>query len=446
MNINNNYGLNLQENNRIINYIITDNSDEVKNNDGLGNIIIYTSDNGEGAVNNDAIKTSYNNLYIGDEHIATGFGFKNTTDRDYTYSYIGYILNYADIINNNLSVSYSYTLELAKQLNNINELNLSIDENKNSFIINDTKYKLEKTKDNTLYINKQIEFIVNDVKVYYDIYVENNNQLVLESTNNYISLTNNKIIPLNNNFNLQITGIFISFSHNVEIKQWSLSYKLYNSETGKNITNNPIYVVENTENMSDSPYKIGFVDNEKIYTISENGFDTKYGEVYNGQYKINLENYYNITRELISLNNTGVEDADVKMVLNMYDKNNSVIKITLPALRFVSPIYYFTIDNINNISANVLSNINSCIYTNYYENEDIDIIYENVGNENKYYCVCLPVIICNKYNISFTLKRQIDINIQWNKSLINNNIIENYCLFYTPYKYSGDMHWIIKLK
>ena len=67
-------------------YIITDSKQEVINNDGTGNIIVLTSD-GKGATTEDVLNSDnsylyYRDLYVGDEHIAGGFGFKDITTRD----------------------------------------------------------------------------------------------------------------------------------------------------------------------------------------------------------------------------------------------------------------------------------------------------------------------------------------------------------------------------
>lgn len=68
-------------------YIITTSEETIKQLDDSGSIIIRASHNGEPLgfekQLNELEGTTYNSLYIGDEHIATGFGFSNISTRSY---------------------------------------------------------------------------------------------------------------------------------------------------------------------------------------------------------------------------------------------------------------------------------------------------------------------------------------------------------------------------
>lgn len=63
------------------NYIITNNAQVLANADDTGDIIIYVSD-GEPFSDNDFDNEKYHDLYIGDEHVAGGFGFKDIKTRN----------------------------------------------------------------------------------------------------------------------------------------------------------------------------------------------------------------------------------------------------------------------------------------------------------------------------------------------------------------------------
>lgn len=63
------------------NYIITNNAQVLANADDTGDIIIYVSD-GEPFSDNDFDNAKYHDLYIGDEHVAGGFGFKDIKTRN----------------------------------------------------------------------------------------------------------------------------------------------------------------------------------------------------------------------------------------------------------------------------------------------------------------------------------------------------------------------------
>ena len=127
----------------IDNYIITSNNKTITDQDGKGNIIVLIS-NGNGVTTNDINNINYVDLYVGDEHIAGGFGFKNINERN---EFISYTLNNSVKINKLSEDLVNYDNQLThieNTINNIQTQQLNIDETHNYLYVNDKyKYVLE---------------------------------------------------------------------------------------------------------------------------------------------------------------------------------------------------------------------------------------------------------------------------------------------------------------
>ena len=144
-------------------YIITNSKQEVINNDGTGNIIVLTSD-GQGATNEDVLNLDssylyYRDLYVGDEHIAGGFGFKDITTRDNILFDIKDLQESVVNINEILANS---------NISNIADNKLSIDTRHDSFTIDNTDYVLEITESNKLRLNRIDRLSFDQIKLYSD--------------------------------------------------------------------------------------------------------------------------------------------------------------------------------------------------------------------------------------------------------------------------------------
>ena len=120
----------------INNFVITDEKMVISNADNNGDIMILVSD-GSGVTDEDISGDDYRDLYIGDEHVAGGFGFKDITTRNE--------------ITENVSYAISKVKEFDVQISNIlktlntNEYNpIVIDTKYNSFSINVSSYEIYK--------------------------------------------------------------------------------------------------------------------------------------------------------------------------------------------------------------------------------------------------------------------------------------------------------------
>lgn len=425
-------------NKTINNYIITDDKSTVESQDGLGNIIIYTSLNSSGAVENDLYKERYNDLYIGDEHIAGGFGFKNISDREYTYSYT--IQNYNEINNiyEELNISYTYISDIYNKINDLSKAQINVDKSRNYFYSDDSKYVLEiNNNTNELYINNVTSFNISEIKLYFDIYIKLNNNYKLISNDNFISLRVNSEISIPNNYFIKLTKIVYTFEHTFPITSWTLSYKEIDTYNPNAVSYDQINILKSNDgtdiNINDSI--------EEIYNIYEYTVDeTIYGNLYYGQYTIKFDD--NIGNYEIFGND---EIKDIQFIFSLYDNNNDSVNIILPKINFVSPIYYNAIDDINDdLSFNDF--INRQIIPN---NDKIELNYDFLYDYKLYYyCVLVPLYIIPDVNkVSFTFNKQIQTTIQWNltnKTYNINNII--YVLYCTEHQYKGNANWIMNIK
>ena len=166
-------------------YIITDSKQEVINNDGTGNIIVLTSD-GQGATNEDVLNSDssylyYRDLYVGDEHIAGGFGFKDITTRDNILFDIKGLQDSVVNINEILANS---------NISNIADNKLSIDTRHDSFTIDNTDYVLEITESNKLRLNRIDRLSFDQIKLYSDTKILETENLVIPVNS---SITFNKL-------------------------------------------------------------------------------------------------------------------------------------------------------------------------------------------------------------------------------------------------------------
>lgn len=410
-----------QQHTPINEYIITSNSNVIHEMDGSGNIIVYIDNNGNGALVNDLTKNTYNHLYIGDEHIASGFGFKNPSDRDYAYSYIGYTLNYANNLNENIN-EINNTI---KQLSNTNNTSskLSIDQSRNYIVYNNRRYEINVTNDNVLYITNNTSFDIKESKLYFDIISENN----VISQDNYISLLEQNKINIPVNYTIKIKKLILIFSHNKNITGFNISCK-FNNNNG-DITNIDVY-----DNI------IPINENNEVYKIYEYEFNSEiYGNLYTGQFIIDLENNDNLLNNntenlFINIpNNSG----KINFIINLKDENGNGTDIYMPPIFLNYLIYYC--DNINNFNKN-----NSIIYN--INDNTVNIEFINVIDNYLY--IFIPLYLYNKYNIDFIYTGLNDNKfiLGWDENTeinIADNIYCQYKCFVSPYKYNGNMNWTL---
>jgi hypothetical protein len=409
------------ENNQPINdYIITDYKDVVTNQDGSGNVIIYISD-GEGVMSHDINRDKYTDLYIGDEHVAGGFGFKNINDRNYTYSYISYTLNEIDKIYDSISYISTNISDIENELNNfsnnIDSKNIRINQNKNYFYIDKKKYVLSINDNNLLSVTKESMFNVYDVKIYYNI-IENGSII---SENNCISLygNNKTIIPPNRK--LEFTKIIFNFEHSQEIKRYDILYNIIDEKTNDYIEQT-LYGDEYSNNINN------------IFKLTDYDIEDSNIDLFSGQYAIELPNIIDC------INLEELSDIKIRLIFRLTDKFNNYVDSILPDICIFNPIYY-------GIKVNTDTSLSS-MYCDYMGTSNSLSLHFDCGDTEKYLVIYIPeyMYYLHRNNIKISLNKQLNIQINWNiseepKSLANNSI--NFVEFISPYKYKGTSDWIL---
>lgn len=418
----------------IDNYIITSNSKTITDQDGKGNIIVLIS-NGNGVTTNDINNINYVDLYVGDEHIAGGLGFKNINERN---EFISYTLNNSVKINKLSEDLVNYDNQLThieNTINNIQTQQLNIDETHNYLYVND-KYKYVfdiDNENNILGIYEEPNFIINEVKIYFDIY-END---TLISTGNYISYYENKQIYISNKQKIKITNIVTSFEHHVNMKEYKLYYNLSDISV-----KTPDSIINISGDKSNN-YTVSFSDNSK--TIYKHDFETNnyYENLTKGKFNIDVkDNNYEI-----SYNN---ENKSIELFIKLYDENYNYCLIRLPKIFFISPIYYFNSETALSIDYQTVISHNKYIIP-YKENDDdifvIDLNFESDNKLTRYYnIVAIPSFLVKNTNTKFILNKQLQVELVWNMKNQQIKINEiNYYVLSSPNKYIGDINWILKL-
>jgi hypothetical protein len=379
------------DNNKPINdYIITDDSNIISSEDGSGNIIIYMS-NGEGVMLNELTKTTYTDLYIGDEHIAGGFGFKNIQDRNYTYSYISYTLQEITGIYNSIN-EINHELEKSNEkLNNLDvslhSNKVSVNQNNNSFYVDDKKYSLN-VKNNLLYINKESVFNIYDIKIYYNI-IEND---ITVSENNYISLHENKKVIIPTNKVIYITKIMLNFEHSSNITKYDILY------TKTDIYTNDTEEVELFSDVSDDEGNLRNLSN--IYKITDYDNNSSV-DLFSGQYIIDLSKEKN--RLLIDL--FDFYDVKLGLIVRLTDKFNDFIDIHLPEILVYNPIYYGVKKDNNTTEL-------TSIFCDYSPNmsSSLNLTINNLNDTEQYLVIYIPNYMYylhkNTFKIKFYISRK----------------------------------------
>jgi hypothetical protein len=104
---------------------------------------------------------SYSHLYVGYNHIASGYGFASSDIRNDIIEYATYSYNYVTNLNLDNTTSESSTIITY-------ENTVTIDEGKNTVSFGVGSYTLSKTEDNVIYIDSKIKSTILDCITYSD--------------------------------------------------------------------------------------------------------------------------------------------------------------------------------------------------------------------------------------------------------------------------------------
>lgn len=371
-------------------YIITNSKQEVINNDGTGNIIVLTSD-GQGATDEDVLNSDssylyYRDLYVGDEHIAGGFGFKDITTRDKVLFDIKGLQESVVTINEILTNS---------NISNIANTKLSIDTRNDSFTIDNTDYVLEITESNKLRLNRIDRLSFEQIKLCSD-------SKTLEE--------DNLVIPVNSSIRFNKLEFVCSGS-----------YPLYDLT---------LFSTKNTQNYNLTE------SNSLIYNEYHQSFDTE-STAFTGKYEISFDD------KPIIFSSSVVQEVQLHIALS--NTNGESIVKYLPKIIFKAPFYWMCSGYFDSNS-----NISNVVNKQYGLTEGNPTKFEmkfEHGLEETYGWLFIPYqYLTSNSNIELLFDGNLQIKTNWELMWdININNI-NYKTFRTSVPYKGDVSWLLTIK
>ena len=407
--------------NSYINYYITDNPNRLLQSGDNGDMIIYVSD-GIGVFEQDKerntdIKNTYTDIYIGNEHIAGGFGFKDINTRNKVLNDITYIASVQ-------TEHYTYLNQKVSFIENSKINPVSINETKRFIQLdNGDEYELRINSRNEISVIKNHRVSINDVDILYYLNdeVSNIQTLNLKDTTKFISVED-IINIVGFNAVVESSEYIMSFNLSYIMPKFDDNNKL-NTEISKNI---------NTVNAENECYKLTevsypIIEDEKYVWISrfEETFDTP----------ITIRSYNNL-------------NYDIRFrLIARTDKYDSAIIYT-PSIKFTHPIYYFcsAAYGINSIEG--LTGVNKIV--DYKLNENNRLVFTHDINDPSYGFILIPRYWYDDgYRPEFYFYDQLSIRTDFdfddeNASLSIAGI--QYTKYRTPNMYNGMVEWDFKLR
>lgn len=407
--------------NSYINYYITDNPNRLLQSGDNGDMIIYVSD-GIGVFEQDKerntdIKNTYTDIYIGNEHIAGGFGFKDINTRNKVLNDITYIASVQ-------TEHYTYLNQKVSFIENSKINPVSINETKRFIQLdNGDEYELRMNSRNEISVIKNHRVSINDIDILYYLNdeVTNIQTLNLKDNTKFISVED-VINIVGFNAVVESSEYIMSFNLSYIMPKFDDNNKL-NTEISKNI---------NTVNAENECYKLTevsypIIEDEKYVWISrfEEKFDTP----------ITIRSYNNL-------------NYDIRFrLIARTDKYDSAIIYT-PSIKFTHPIYYFcsAAYGINSIEG--LTGVNKIV--DYKLNENNRLVFTHDINDPSYGFILIPRYWYDDgYRPEFYFYDQLSIRTDFdfddeNASLSIAGI--QYTKYRTPNMYNGMVEWDFKLR
>lgn len=465
----------------INNYIVTDNPNILEQSDNSGNMIIYVTSDGSSPIENDIIASSsytYKDLYIGDEHIAGGFGFKDISTRNEVIEQVGYMYSYFPDIQSDIETLKEVT---QKEINQI-----TIDDKNDLIKINNEEYKLNITDGNKLQIKHSSRLTINSCKLYFKIKdsnysyidvtlgdIDNDDNLTsydlsllqttlftgrdklsdrdkiaadvnqdgiinssdVEVLKNDIEQNNIKTVryyPNDKEYYLEYNSedVYIPIDSQIEITKIELDCSGSSLLSGiklaysVNTTSNYIYL----NNSSIDSFNTN-IDNTEVLTIYDETYDTFNDKYFTGKYIFPINQ--SIDEEL--------NECFYQFRFIVQDETNDNVAIYFPKLYFQSPIYFGTSEDNSDIS---LSNKSSILLGKYDNELNLNFFH---GEIETYGIIMIPGSIYYKGftpNFTFNDSLKIDIDLEMGKTTpsLNNT---NYIQYHTPEKYKDTVSWTL---
>lgn len=429
-------------------YIITDNPQTLLRNDNTGNIIVYQSD-GEPISFADFDNEDYRDLYIGDEHVAGGFGFKNVSTRNEILKSV------TEEIPETLK-SMDSRLDIIEQVfgsigDDYQDPNIKVNPQYNTIETSYGVYKL-------VYETGELR-VVNDVKPnIYDV------KLTFEDT----TVTDKEIYNHDIFKPFKLSKLSFIYEGTAEPEAFYLSYR----GMIKNITDYDIDVIGKYNN----PVKMRF--NRLNWGVDKEGEPTtKYIKDIQSLYFLKNPNKYPNSVQIlveITFNNFEMFGSELKDFEDEYlfrlaiiDKNNKKVVKTIGHATLTYPIYYGaykyvdTVDGINDFVKNTVTKVFSKTFINDFDTIN-DIVYHHTTRKT-YGWLFIPKTI---YGLpverpSLWFNGDIYLKTKWhshNDCTINGTdmidlenpeeytMSKDYIVYYTPNEYANEVKWQIKLE
>lgn len=413
-------------NSYINNYIITANPNEIINAGDTGDIIVFVS-NGKGIFNQDKEKsddllTPFTDIYIGNEHIAGGFGFKDINTRDNVLKNIArleettnthYEILNSEITNIRESKSNPIQVHAGKRFIKMN---------------NGDEYELAITTNNILYFVKHHRATINDIEIRYYLNDEKDMIRTIDSTSDDIN------ISVFDTMNIIGFSVVVEASDN--ISRLDLNYIMPNLDDDV-ITGEGKTITIGNFNVNAPVYQI----HEEFFKLPENAEEQKY--VWLERFDIDLKDENgNLKPYAISAVNHNNYDFQFKVNVKT-DKFDSSSFYT-NKLSFTNPVFYFNHTNEHAI-INDLSLLNDIDFVKIDEENTVVI---NHGETASYGFIMIPYYFVNElYDISFYYEDQLVIKTDFDlcPDVRINNTDVDYKQYRTPHKYTGVITWRFKL-
>lgn len=413
--------LDLTYENTYINYYITNQTTRLIESGDNGDLIIYVSD-GTGVFDQDRkretdLNNTYTDIYVGNEHIAGGFGFKDIETRNNVLS---------DIINIT-KLEEEHYLEVKQELTYISNSKINpvtINETKRFIQLdNGDEYELKMNSRNEISLVKNHRITINDIEIVYLLNNETEERILkLSDKTKFVSTFDD----------IKIVGFNVITESSDYVKSFNLAYVMPKFDKNMSIG------IDKTEDIGSTTADELCVSITDInYKLSE---DEKY--VWLSTFKERFEQPITIK----CYNNL---NYDIKFRLIARTENYDSAVIYTPSFKFIHPIYYFVYENYTiPVSITEIPDVKTLIEYNF--NENIRLKFNHI-NES-YGFVLIPRYWYDLgYRPEFYFYDQLSIRTTFNYGDIETNSLtindQNYIIYRTPNKYkNGLVEWDLNLR
>lgn len=423
-------------------YIITSSEEVIKQLDDSGSIIIRAAHNGQPLgfekQLNELEGTTYNSIYIGDEHIATGFGFANISSRSYV-----------------LDMAYNVVPDLINRLDKLEYGDSPNVESYNDSVFNlNENYKYIKTESNDYELNW--DHSTKTLSVISSIKDNISNPCLFSKY--YTAQGDEYWIKENDDIKIMSSGADVDFSYLTfeYIGDESLNkiYFDYSIESSTSKTENTLFNYDLCGSRSNS---FDITENNDYFSIKQEYVvkdPTLNPETLQEKWRIDFTSKFNnLFREKNIKDNDGIYNLKLNVILGL--RKLSIVFITLA---FAPPVYYrvgLYNDFVNN-NVETAPNIYKIHIIGDHSKYDVTF-YHNTSVDAEYEIFYIPTIILDRIisqrgengpkmtlqssNITFPWIVDSTINF-----LLRNNKSVTYYVFRSPNKYKGpSTNWILEI-